>query len=102
MNCPIGYLDPGPILRNYVLAEKVSFHPFFIGLLHMLSLLQIPLRMSSCFFISDEKVLFQPLLKDIGEQPTFQNGDFLDTFSPKIKEGAWDMVRMLKKVTFQS
>ncbi len=47
------------------------------GPLHMLSLLQIPLRMSSCFQQGggggSEKVPFQPLFTNIGEKPAFQN-----------------------------
>jgi hypothetical protein len=41
--------------------------------LRMLSLLDIPLPMSSCFQ-QDEKVLFQPLVKNIGEKSASRKG----------------------------
>jgi hypothetical protein len=49
----------------------------------MLSLLRIPLRMTSWFH--DEKVLFQPLFKNIRKHPAFQKGDFLATFYARVQ-----------------
>jgi hypothetical protein len=50
----------------------------------MLSLLQIPLRMTRCLH-QGEKVPFQPLLKNFGESG-FQKVDFSATFSPMFKD----------------
>ncbi len=75
--------------------------PFYTGLLHMLSLFQILLRMSSCFH-QWWKDTFSAIVKNIGEKQTFQKGDFwfLDTFSPKVKEEASNLVRTLKRWLF--
>jgi hypothetical protein len=69
-------------------AEMAGEPIFHRGLLlHMLSLLQIPLRMSS-FFASGEKVNFQPLFNDQEhwKKPTFQKGGIPVTFLPMSKD----------------
>jgi hypothetical protein len=53
------------------MAAEPTFHRSLLPL-RMLSLLHIPLRMSSCFHL----VPFQPLFKNIGAKPACQKGDF--------------------------
>jgi hypothetical protein len=56
----------------------------------MISLVQIPRRMSS-WFHEGEKVPLQPLFNNFGEKPAFQKGDFLATFSRNLPQNSKEM-----------
>jgi hypothetical protein len=79
----------GLFLNTCTYSEVAPEPPFHRDTLHILSLLHILLRMSSCF---------QPLFKKIGEMLAVQKGGVSATFSSMFKDPASGLILVLSSL----